>query len=109
MCDSTAVMKKGPPGRLCAVLSTEHLLLNGVRAQRDGMPLQLLIDCEYSCLTKADGYATMLIGVMSLDQKFHIVAYGVLNHEDETGQQHAMSATRRAVEATAGKYRDGNI
>ena len=94
-------MKRGPPGRLCAPISTEHLLLNGVRAQRDGMPLQLLIDCEYSCLTKVDGYATMLIGVMSLDQVFHVVAYGVLNHEDEEGQHHAISSTRSEVEATA--------
>ena len=102
LCDSTAVFVKGPKGRLAAVISTENLLLNGKRATAYGHRRQILIDCEYS--KTLDGWATMLIGVMSLDQKFHVVSLAVVNHEDEQGHMHCLEQTKKGVEAAARKY-----
>jgi hypothetical protein len=89
-------------------MSTENLLLNGYRALQFGVPLQILVDCEYSNTTY-DGFATMLIGVMSLDNVFHILSYAILNHEDEIGQLHALRATREQIELVAKKYNCGKI
>ena len=106
--DPLAVMKKGPPGRLCVPLTTENLALNGYRALQFGMPLQILIDCEYGN-TINDGFATMLIGVMDLSIHFHVIAYCVLNHEDEIGQGHALRETKKEVERVVFKYRGGRV
>ena len=81
----------------------------GYRTLQFGVPLQILVDCEYSN-TKYDGFATMLIGVMSLDNFFfHILSYSILNHEDEIGQLHALRATKEQIEVVAKKYNCGSI
>lgn len=106
ICDSTAVVKDRT-GRLAVVLSTYNLLLNAWRAMRYGMPLQILIDTEYSLVL--EGFGTMLIGVMSLDQQFHVVSYAIVNHEDTEGHRHCLLQTRLGVEKAAKKYKGGLV
>lgn len=105
--DPEVVFPHGPKGRVVAPMATEHELLNGYRAMFQGVPLQMLVDCEYSMTH--EGYATMLIGVFALDQVFHVVSYAMVNHEDEEGHLLAMAATKAAVEAVVAKYAGGLI
>lgn len=53
--DPEVVFPHGPKGRVVAPMATEHELLNGYRAMFQGVPLQMLVDCEYSMthVTKA--------------------------------------------------------
>jgi len=95
------------PGRIVTTMSTDNLLLNGYRAMRHGMPLQVLMDCAYSMTT--DGLATLLIGVYAPDQVFHVVSYSILNHEDKIGHDIAIRATKKAVETTVAKYQNGLV
>jgi len=107
ICDSTAVLKDGSIGRLAVVMSTEHELLNGWRIMQYGMLLQILIDTEYSLVL--EGFGTMLIGVMSLSQEFHILAYAVVNHEDTEAHRHCLLQTKLGVEKAVRKYQGGFV
>jgi len=88
-------------------LSTLNLLLNGYRAIVAGMPLVIYIDVEYS--TNDEGYGTLLIGVCSLDNKFHIVAYAIVSKEDALGHEHALRMVKAGVEAAVQKYKGGLV
>ena len=93
--------------RFVAVLSTEHLLLNLYRADKRGMGVQLMIDTEYRLVE--EGYATMLIGVASLDQVFHVVAYAICSKEDTEAHEYCIRVVKEAVQCIVrnkcgGKY-----
>jgi len=88
-------------GRIAVVLSTENLLLNPIRASKRGMGLQLMIDAEYRLVE--EGNATMLIGISSLEQVFHVVAYAIVNKEDKEGQECCLREVKKGVEAAVKK------
>jgi hypothetical protein len=71
------------------------------------MPLVIFIDVEYS--TNYEGFGTMLVGVTSLDQKFHMVAYALVDKEDKPGHLVALQMIKAGVEATARKYEGGLV
>ena len=88
-------------------LSTLNLLLNGYRALAAGMPLVIYIDVEYS--TNEERFGTLLIGVCSLDNKFHIVAYAIVSKEDALGHEYALRMVKAGVESAVQKYRGGLV
>lgn len=83
ICDSGAAGVHGP-GRLVVVISTRNLIGNGYRACVRGCgEVQLQLDTTYRLVI--EGHGTMVMGVTSLDQKFHLLAYAVVNKEDTEG------------------------
>jgi hypothetical protein len=88
--------------KLAAVFSSENLLLNGYRYEQCGMPLQLCADTTYRLVV--EGHGTLLVGLMSLDQKFHIIAYAVLCKEDTEHHEHCFRQIKKGVEAVVHKY-----
>lgn len=97
------IERTGPHGpRIAVVLSTDHLLLNAYRARASGAPVQLMCDSEYSLVT--EGYATFLVGVSSLDQQFHIIAYALMSRENRGLYEVVFRVIKAAVEAAVKKY-----
>jgi len=90
-------------GRIAALISTENLLLNGYRARVVGdMPLQIQIDTTYRLVV--EGYGTMILGVTSLDQTFHLLGYAIVNKEDTTGHKFVLRQLKDGIEAVVTKY-----
>ena len=83
--------------RILAVFSTDNLLLNGYRKGADGMPPFIAIDCTYR-LT-AEGPGCMVVGTLSADQKWHSIAYGLVNREDQRAHTYVLSSVKAAIEA----------
>ena len=90
-------------GRIAALISTENLLLNGYRAGNVGsMPVQLQIDTTYRLVI--EGHGTMILGVTSLDQKFHLLGYAVVSKEDTEGHKSILKQLKDGVEEVVTKY-----
>ena len=90
------------------LMSTENLLLNAVRQTLHGMPIQLMVDVEYS-MTDEKNIGTMLLGCISMDTVFHVIAYAIVNHEDERAHYLVIKGVKAAIEAAALKYAEGSI
>ena len=88
--------------RLAVVLSTENLLLNARRFQLEGLNLTLSVDTTWSLVV--EGHGTIVVGVVSPDQHFHAVSYGVCSHDDAQAHQHVFEQTKLGVEDVVRKY-----
>jgi hypothetical protein len=84
-------------GYIVAVMSTQNLLLNGVRMfQVPGVTACLEIDCTYRLMT--EGFSLAVIGTVSVDQKFHVIAYAICNHENTATFQFIMGTVRGEID-----------
>jgi hypothetical protein len=109
--------KKGggkPPGGSCStsssgpdiavVLSTEALLLNGYRMTRQAQPMQLVVDTTWKLVE--EGHGCIVIGAVSVDQRFHAIAYAFVDQECTFAHTFVFSQVRQGIERVVQKYAD---
>ena len=88
--------------RIVAVYSTDNLLLNAYRSAASGLPCVVCIDCTYR-LT-AEGPGCMVIGTVSADQRWHTIAYALVNKEDTEAHSYVLASTKKAVELVVAEH-----
>ena len=81
--------------RVTAAISTENLLLNAYRQARSGMPSFLAVDTTHRLIK--EGHCCMPVGTVSLDQKFHIIGYGICSHKDIKAHEYVLHQIRSEV------------
>jgi len=91
-------------GYIVLLFSTENLLENGRRMMNvPGVRPCWEIDCTYRLMT--EGYCLCVIGSVSVDQKFHPVAYAICNHENTAVFQFILRHVRHEIDHLNEKQR----
>ena len=93
--------------RLAVVLSTDNLLLNARRYELEGLNFTLTVDTTWSLVV--EGHGTIVVGVVSPDQHFHAVSYGICSHDDAQAHQFVFEKTKAGVEEVVRKYARGGL
>ena len=80
------------------VQSTENLLLNFCRQQRDSLvPNHIYVDASYRVMS--EGYATFPVGVLDRNQQFHTCCQFISSAEDTVSHELAIAMIVDEVEA----------
>jgi hypothetical protein len=87
---------------ICITMSSENLLLNAYRQWAAGLPPFVAID--YTHRLTLEKVACLPIGTVDLAQKFHVIAYGVCQHERITDYSLVLKNVRDEVNAVVAKY-----
>ena len=61
------------------------------------MPSLVSIDCTYRLTSEGPG--CMVVGTLSADQRWHSIAYGVVNREDTQAHTFVLASIKTAIEA----------
>eukprot|EP00961_Rhodomonas_salina_P190848 2574778-Rhodomonas_salina.1 len=78
------------------MLSTDHHLLNPARQFQTGAVTLLCCDCTYK-LAHDRGQGLMIISTNCIGQHCHIIAWGLINHEDTEVHERLFRQARDAV------------
>jgi len=88
-----------------SVHSSKNLLRNGIRMYGvPGVRACLEIDCTYRLMT--EGFCLCVIGTVSVDQKFHVIAYAICNHENTAVFQFILRAVKEEIDSIAADDKD---
>ena len=93
--------------RIIGVFSTDNLLLNGYRADDNGLPCMVSLDCTYR-LT-AEGPGCMVLGTVSPDQRWHTISYSLVNREDTDAHAYVLASTKAAIEVVVAERSRANL
>ena len=86
------------------IMSSDNLLLNGYRMYCEpGVTACIQIDCTYKLMK--EGFSLAVIGSVSVDQKFHPIAYAVCNKENTATFEFILGEVRDAIEGLVEKKR----
>lgn len=82
------------PGYLLATFSAPNLLVNWFRARCEpGIKACVEIDCTYRLMK--EGFALAIIGTVDVAQKFHVIAYAILNRENTASFQFILRSVKK--------------
>ena len=91
-------------GYLVSIMSSKNLLLNGYRMYLEPGVLPCIeADCTYRLMT--EGFAMAVIGTVSIDQKFHVIAYAIVNKENTAVFQFILREVKKEIEKVVAEQR----
>ncbi len=83
---------------LCAVLSTENLLLNAYRQSFFGQPTFFSLDTSYRYTHEKHGLLPVVTVAPTVTPSRHYIAYAILAKENQAHQEFALTVIKKEVE-----------
>ena len=88
--------------KISVAISTENLLLNAWRSEQFGVPAFVAIDTTHRLIL--EGHNVMPVITVSVDQKSHIIGYGICDKEDAAAHNFVMHALYKEVHEVVKRY-----